>query len=255
MSKALRLFLIKRAQQEDQEQAPVQDVEGQDTPEGVMKGDYELVGYIDGRGVTPKEKDPNFPIKGTDHHWAYDPDEGPTCRQCHMYYLDEGGVGRCTNVAGEIHPMGSCDIYTAGPDAEPEMDNPYKLPKMNVTYVINGTEGFTCKRCTAFVPDKPNKPEGPGRCKVLEPPVEGNGCCFAWNNPDATYVVEAGTKIEEEEPEGEEGAEGGEQPAEESGPEGESPEHYQVMKDELADLTKNGLPPKGGQNGQLPKAV
>lgn len=170
---------------------------GEETPE-VMKGDYETVAYIDRRGVMPDEPDPDFPIEGSEHHWAYVPDEGPTCRQCHMFFYDENGVGRCTNVEGQIAPLGSCDIYTAGPNADPKMDNPYKLPKMNVTYVVNGNDGFTCKRCTAFEANDPENPEGPGTCKILKPPVEGNGCCIAWNNPKAVYVIDGGTSIEME---------------------------------------------------------
>lgn len=171
-----------------------------DTPPDVMKGDYSTVAYIDKRGVMPDEPDPNFPIKGTPHHWAYDPEEGPTCRQCHMFYYDKNGVGRCTNVAGVILAMGSCDVYEAGPKLSAEegkkMSNPFLVPKSLVKYVYNTTgEGYTCKRCRAFVAKNKANISGAGRCKVLKPGVEGNGCCILFNNPTTKYIFESDAPV------------------------------------------------------------
>ncbi len=176
---ALQLLLTKAAAQ----------VPG-DTPPDVMKGDYYMVAYIDRRGVMPHEPDPNFP------DWTYNPAEGPTCRQCHMFYYDRNGKGQCTNVLGYIMAMGSCDIYAAGPTLTPEegkkMSNPTKLPKSLVKYVYNTTgEGYGCQRCRVFVARNKARIEGAGRCKVLKPNVEGYGCCILFSNPTTKYLVEA----------------------------------------------------------------
>lgn len=169
------------------------DIPG-DTPADVMKGDYSSVAYIDRRGVMPGEQDPKFP------NWAYNPKEGPTCRQCHMFYFDAKGEGHCTNVRGGIQPMGSCDVFEVGPSLTPaegkKMSNPVKLPKHLVKYVYNTTgEGYGCQRCKVYVAKNKDKPMGAGRCKVLKPDVEGGGCCILFNNPTTKYVLEDDTPV------------------------------------------------------------
>lgn len=108
------------------------------------------------------------------------------CRDCPMWISD---TERCT-IHGEdvIRATGSCNFFVHGPPITSAEDEPHGM----VTTMQSGYEenpygvGFSCKRCTFFVPH----PDGgeSGGCDIVDYDSSGddpgmihpNACCNAW---------------------------------------------------------------------------
>lgn len=93
------------------------------------------------------------------------------CKSC-KYFV--AGVNKCTVVAGEIKPKGTCDFWTPGPNAMERDLNPHR-PKQYFAGYIERENGTSCGRCKYFKP-KTNE------CRLTEGHINAQDCCNLWDD-------------------------------------------------------------------------
>jgi len=132
---------------------------------------------------------PEADPKVTKQEFAYVEDKiNPKCEACNMFIrTNEGDIGKCTLVKGDINgPNGVCTFW-AMRRTKPKTDKEYEpmWTKKESGY-LETTGGTRCGTCKFRI-----DPEG---CEMVEGQINmETGCCIAWT-PDEETEVEMGTE-------------------------------------------------------------
>ncbi len=130
---------------------------------------------------------PEADPKVTKQEFAYVEDKiNPKCEACNMFVrTNEGDIGKCTLVKGDINgPNGVCTFWAmrrTKPKTDKEYEPMWTKEESGYLETPNGTRCGTCKFKIL--------PEG---CEMVEGQINmETGCCIAWTPDEETEEITA----------------------------------------------------------------